>query len=271
VSEITHARQSGNISEAERWVSVIAGGALTAWGVSRFSKAGLGGALLGAELMRRGITGYCPIFNALGFYTADRGQGAETTSVPYEQGMRVEEAITVNKPRQEVYRLWRKLDNLPRFMRHLDSVQETDDRRSVWVAAAPAGRRIGWEAEINNEIEGELIGFRSLAGSRVDLAGSVRFKDAPFDRGTEILVKIQYNPPAGLLGALAATLWGEGPSRQVHEDLHRFKSMLEAGEIVTTTGQPAGGGCGGTKVHKHDEVVRASEASFPASDAPAWR
>jgi uncharacterized membrane protein len=274
---IAHDKHNGNIAETERWASVIAGSAFAVIGLAKRSGAGLSAALMGAELVRRGITGHSFLYEYLGMRTAGKGQGGETTSVPYELGVRVDRAITVAKPRAEVYRYWRNLENLPRFMKHVESVQQFDDRRSRWIVSAPAGRTVEWEAEIINEIENGLIGFRSLGGGNVDLAGSVQFKDAPAGRGTEVIVEIQYNPPAGILGAFAAKMWGEEPTQQIGEDLQRFKQMVEAGEIPTTAGQPSGPSGRELKSrhrrhHQGDhDVTRASEESFPASDAPAWR
>ena len=270
---ISHSKHATNITETERWASLIGGSALAVAGLARRSPSGLAAALAGAELIRRGITGHSLLFEWLGFRTAGKGQGGETTSVPYELGIRVDRAVTVAKPRAEVYRFWRDLENLPRFMKHVESVRVIDQRRSLWVVSAPAGRTVEWEAEIINEIENELIGFRSLHGN-VDVAGSVQFKDAPGDRGTEVIVEIQYNPPAGILGAFAAKMWGEEPSQQIEEDLRRFKQMIEAGEIPTVEGQPSGRETAHhrrQREHKRDAVTRASEASFPASDAPAWK
>jgi uncharacterized membrane protein len=271
---IWHRKHAVNITETERWVSLIAGSALAAAGLSRRSRGGLAAAMAGAELIRRGVTGHSLLFEWLGFRTAGKGQGADTTSLPYELGVRVDRSITVARPRADIYRFWRDLENLTRFMKHVESVRVLDHRRSQWVVTAPAGRTIEWEAEIINEIEDELIGFRSLSG-KVDVAGSVQFKDAPGDRGTEVIVEIQYNPPAGILGAFAARMWGEEPSQQIEEDLRRFKQIMEAGEIATVDGQPSGREetehRRRQRQRQRDAVTRASEASFPASDAPAWR
>jgi len=252
---------------------MIAGSALAIIGLSRRS---LSATAVGAGLIGRGITGHSYIYEWLGIRTLSKGQGAETTSVPYELGTRVDSAVTVGKPRAEVYRLWRDLENLPHFMKNVECVKQLDDRRSHWVVSAPAGRTVEWQAEIINEIENELIGFRSLEGSSVELAGSVQFKDAPVGRGTEVIVEVQYVAPAGILGAFAAKMWGKEPSQQINEDLRRFKQMVEAGEILTTEGQPSGPTPRELKDEhrrhgKHDEVSRASEESYPASDAPAWR
>jgi uncharacterized membrane protein len=272
---IAHSKHAVNITETERWASLIGGSALAVIGLAQRSRGGLAAAVAGAELIRRGATGHSLLFEWLGFRTAGKGQGGETTSVPYELGVRVDRAVTVAKPRAEVYRFWRELENLPRFMNHVESVRVIDQRRSHWVVTAPAGRTVEWQAEIINEIPDELIGFRSLSG-RVDVAGSVQFKDAPGDRGTEVIVEIQYNPPAGILGAFAAKMWGEEPSQQIEDDLRRFKQIMEAGEIPTADGQPTGEqgmarGRHSRREPKRDVVGRASEASFPASDAPAWR
>jgi uncharacterized membrane protein len=269
---ITHPKHAVNVGRNERIASMIGGGALALMGLRRGSWSGLALAALGGEFIHRGATGYCPIYQALGVRSASKGQGADTTSVPYELGVRVERAVTINKPREEVYRFWRNLENLPRFMKHLESVRLIDGRRSHWVAKGPAGRTAEWDAEIINEIENELIGWRSLEGAQVDNAGSVHFKSAANGRGTEVRVLLQYNPPGGAVGAALAKMWGEEPGQQIDEDLRRLKQILEAGALPTTEGQPHG-----HQNHRHevqnrrsDEVTVASEESFPASDAPAW-
>jgi uncharacterized membrane protein len=275
---ITHKKHAMNVAPVERVLSVFGGAALAVWGIRRRSAAGIAMAAAGGEMIRRGVTGYSLLYNALGVRTAPLGQGAETTSVPYELGIRVDKAVTVDRPRNEVYHFWRDLTNLPAFMRHLESVDVLDEKRSQWVAKAPAGRTVQWQAELYNEKENEMLAWRSLPGADVQNAGSVWFKDAPGGRGTVVSVELQYNPPAGALGALIAKLWGEEPGQQIQDDLHRFKQIMEAGEIATTEGQPAGAGRAGRAKGDHsiyerdmDEVEAASEDSFPASDAPAWR
>jgi uncharacterized membrane protein len=150
------------------------------------------------------------------------------------RGIQVVEAITLNRPRQEVYGFWRNFENLPRFMEHLESVEVIDDRRSRWRAKAPAGATVEWEAEITEDRPGELIAWRTLPDSEVPNSGVVRFRDAPGNRGTEVVVELNYDPPGGRLGALVAKLFGEEPSQQVKGDLRRFKQVMEIGEIVNS-------------------------------------
>jgi uncharacterized membrane protein len=151
-------------------------------------------------------------------------------SVPRGKGIKIEKSVTVARPVDEVYRFWRNLENLPRFMDHLESVTVVDENRSHWVAKAPAGTKVEWDATIHNEIENELISWRSLPGSDVNNAGSVHFTPVGNGDRTEVTVVLSYQPPAGKLGAAVAKLLGEEPSKQVEDDLRRFKQVIESVE-----------------------------------------
>ena len=154
--------------------------------------------------------------------------------------IRVKKSIVINRPIEEIYNFWRDFKNLPRVMEHLDSVDVTSEKRSHWVAKGPAGKRIQWEAETIEDRPNEKIAWRSLEGSTVENSGSVRFEAAPGGRGTLVRVELAYRPPAGPLGVTVAKLMGREPELQVEEDLRRLKQLMEAGEIITTEGQPAG-------------------------------
>jgi uncharacterized membrane protein len=145
---------------------------------------------------------------------------------------RIRRAVTVRVPRQHAYEAWRDLERLPRFMRHLEEVRVLDERRSHWKAKAPAGRTVEWDAEIIDDRPGEALAWRSTGASQVSNAGTVRFIDAPGDRGTEIHVEFEYAPPFGALGSLVAGLFGEEPEQQAADDLRRFKQMVETGRVV---------------------------------------
>ncbi len=149
--------------------------------------------------------------------------------------MHVRESVRLEVPISEVYRFWRRLENLPRFMTHLDRVTEASDGTSHWVAAAPGGMSVEWSAEIINEIEDKVLAWRSLPGSDVVSAGSVNFSPARGGPSTQVSVNLQYAPPAGKAGALVLSLFGDEPSQTIREDLRRFKQLLEAGETPRAT------------------------------------
>jgi len=217
-----------NVGDAERMASLVGGGFLGLFGLSRGSLAGLALAALGGGLIYRGLSGHCACYSAMGTSTAPpRGPA---TSVPAHQGIRVEKGIFIHRSPEEVYSFWRNLENLPRFMRHLKSVRNLGHLRSHWVANAPLGFHVQWDAEIIQDRPHELIAWRSLPGSDVDSAGSVHFQTLRGGRDTEVRVVLKYDPPAGRLGAALALLFGEDPDEAMQEDLRHFKQLLEAGQ-----------------------------------------
>jgi uncharacterized membrane protein len=148
----------------------------------------------------------------------------------------VKKAVTVNRPIHEVYAFWRDFEKLPRFMRHLESVQVLDQKRSRWKAKGPAGMKVEWDAEIIDERPNDYIAWRSVKGADVNNRGSVRFDRAPGGRGTELRVHLEYTPPGGAVGRTIAWLFGEEPEQQMRDDLRRFKQLMETGEIPLSDG-----------------------------------
>lgn len=144
----------------------------------------------------------------------------------------VRRSIIVNRPPEELYRFWHNVQNLPRFMKHLQDVQVKADGQSHWVATAPAGNKVEWDAVITEDVPNERIAWRSLAGSDIENSGMVEFERAPKGDGTIVHVSIAYSPPGGILGVGVAKLFGEEPAQQVEGDLRRFKQVLETGEVV---------------------------------------
>jgi uncharacterized membrane protein len=257
-----------NLGPIERGVSLAIGTALLAYTITRRSKLGLPLGLDAGYMIYRGATGHCVFYQMLGINRA-QANGHE--------GILVDRAVTVNRPREGLYRVWRDFENLPRFMEHLESVRvdDADSGRSHWVAKGPLDKNVAWDAEVIEERENELLVWKSLPGSLVESMGRVEFVDAPGGRGTIVHVVLQYNPPAGSMGAAFARLFGKEPGTQVREDLRHFKQIMETGEIPTVEGQPSGretvDQASATRARrKRDVVQRASEDSFPASDPPGW-
>ncbi len=222
-----------NVGRSERLISGLAGAALFAVALRRRR---LRGSLLplGSYLIGRAVTGHCSVNRALGRNSArDRGR-ADPVMGPGE-GIRVDRSIIIDRGAGDLFRFWRNFENLPRFMDHLQSVTVMSPQQSHWVAKGPVGTRVEWDAEIYNEIQDQLIAWRSLPGSDVNHAGSVHF--IPIGESqSEVRVVLRYDPPAGRLGAAFAGLFGEEPSRQVADDLRRLKQVTEAGQHAPATG-----------------------------------
>lgn len=230
-------RTPTNVSDAERVVSLGVGGALLLNAIGG-RHLNLASGLAGGYLLYRAATGHCPGYQALGLSFA--GGTGPATAVAADAGVKVEHGVTVNAPVDEVYRRWRDFARLPDFMTHIREVKVHDDKRSTWTAKAPAGLTVQWDAEVVTDTPNRVIAWRSLPGSDVDTAGSVHFRMAPGGRGTEVRVSLKFDAPGGKLGRLVARLFGENPDQTVRGDLQRFKSIVEAGEVADTTGQPTG-------------------------------
>jgi len=224
-------RQTTQTHEIERWTGVAMATAVVAFGLSRRSLPGVAIAATAAPLAYRGITGAWP-----GFVN-----GAADTRVALggHRGTHVREAIRLEVPLDVVYEFWSRLENLPRFMTHLETVTDLGGGRSHWVARGPGGVRVEWDAEIINQIPNKVLAWKSLPGGDVVSAGSVTFDPARGrDSGTQLTVTLQYQPPAGSFGKLVASAFGREPSQTIREDLRRLKQLLEAGEIAKAAGTP---------------------------------
>jgi uncharacterized membrane protein len=213
-----------NVSRAERIGSAAAGLGLMTYGLSRKSLAGMLITLGGAALLLRGATGHCMAYERLGINS--RRLNPET-GVPGNKGIKVVRTVLVRRSPREVYRYWRDLKNLAQFMEHVESVEELDQIHSRWVVKGPAGSRVEWQAKILTDHPDELISWESLPGAEVENAGSVRFEPVRGGAFTHVKVALQYQPPAGAVGAAVARFFGESPEVQLVTDLTRFKTILE--------------------------------------------
>lgn len=211
-----------NVGKSERIASLIGGALLTFYGLRKPNTIGLLLAAAGGAMLYRGATGYCPVNEAIG----------RDTAANEDISIEITRTVTVNKPRSEVYQFWRQLENLPKFMEHLESVRQLGPKRSTWSARIPGGiGTIDWDADVVQEVENELIAWKSLPAADIDNAGEVRFSDDPSGKETIVQVAISYRPPAGAMGGMAAKLLNPMLKNMVQEDIRRFKRLMETGEV----------------------------------------
>jgi len=160
------------------------------------------------------------------------------TQAAIESGMEkgdtlVGRAVTINRPRDELFAYWRDFSNLATFMENVQRIEVLDDRRSHWVVKAPGGKTVEWDAAITEAVHGSLIAWASQEGAEVPNSGRVEFQDAGA-RGTVVSVVILYDPPAGFIGRTVAKMFQREPAIQARRELRRFKQLMETGEIATS-------------------------------------
>src|SRR5947209_8493168 len=169
-----------------------------------------------------------------------RRDGADRSASEGARVVKLSATTTVGKPPQEVYDFWRRLERLPEFMAHVDEVNVQNDSRSHWRVTAPFGKTVEWDAQIVDDVPGQLLSWKSDEGADISNAGAVTFIPAPKDQGTEVHVTISYDVPGGKIGEALARWAGEDPHQQLDDDLRRFKQVMETGEVVRSEGAPWG-------------------------------
>ena len=219
----TSLAMTGTSYDLERWAGVAMATAVVAFGLSRRSLSGAALAAAAAPLAYRGVTGAWPGFS--------NGMADTRVALSGGRGFHVREAIRLEVPIEVVYVFWRRLENLPLFMTHIQDVRDLGGGRSHWVAEGPADIPVEWDAEIINDVPNEVIGWRSIAGSDIATAGSVHFSTARQGRSTQVSVNLQYAAPGGRASRLLAFVLGRDPAHMIREDLRRVKQLLEAGEV----------------------------------------
>lgn len=232
---------SVNIDFSQRNISLVAGSLLVAAALARRGWLGLGLGALGSTLLYQGSTGVSPINTLLGKNQAVHDENA-AISVPHQQGKHVRDSVTIKRSVEDLYAFWRDFRNLPQVMPSLQSVelQDADGTHSRWTVNGPAGTKIEWDTKIIHEERNVVIGWRSLENPYIDHAGSVRFRTAPADQGTEVRIEMEYLPVGGVVSIALMNLLGQSPEQEISTSLRRFQQLMELGEIATTEGQSSG-------------------------------
>lgn len=207
-----------NVNTTERIISVMGGAYLLINALAK-KEINVLKTMTAAFLLFRGITGHCPGYRAAGKTEIDQ----------HPRNVNIRTSLIVNRPRHEVYGFWRRLENLPKFMKHLESVIVIDEKISEWKAGIMgAPEAISWRSEIVKDEPGALLSWHSLPGADIENAGKIEFEDAD-SLGTRINIVISYRAPLGMIGEKAARLINPVFKTMVKEDVENFKRHIESG------------------------------------------
>jgi len=207
-----------NVSKAERILMIAAGSYLLYRVLKKNDSKKVAEGITAGTMLFRGLSGYCPAYDAVNKYNIKSDNITATAS------------LTVNKPVEEVYAAWRKLENHPLFMKHLDSVTVENEYISDWKAKLPGGvGTIGWKAEILMDEPNRLLSWHSIPGSTFQNAGKVKF--AGNGSSTQLEVTISYHAPLGKPGEFIARLLNAKFAKMLEKDIHNFKEYIETASI----------------------------------------
>ena len=220
-----------NVGATDRRVSLAASAALATFALRRRGVLGSLAGGLSAWLGYRGATGHCPVYTRMGHSTTHRGErGVFRTKGEAS----VSTGVTIDRSPEDLYNAWRDFTRLPTFMKYIREVRSVGENRTHWVAEAPTGRRVEWDAEVTEDVPNERIAWRSVQDADIHQVGEIRFRPAPEGRGTEVELSMTHEAPAGAApGRAVSALLGALTRQMAREDLKRFKRLMESGEIPT--------------------------------------
>jgi uncharacterized membrane protein len=227
----TALKERGRVGLGERLITGALGGGLALLGFRRGGWLGLTAILAGGALFARGATGYCPLYAAAGVNPIE---DAIAKQYGWSTAAAISRTITISRPRNEVYSFWRKAENLPRFMAHVENVSETGNGRMHWVMRTPLAGKMEWDARIIEDRPNERLSWKSEDNAPMRSTATVEFRDAPHGRGTEVTLMMAHEPWGGHIGRAVLMLFQKLPARQAHADLRSLKQLLETGELATS-------------------------------------
>lgn len=213
---------TGHIPKSRLWApstrlaTATAGAGLALLGLRQRGPVGWGLAGTGALLALRGATNL-DLKRLFGFRAGRRAIDLTKT-------------ININAPLEEVFSYFQGFENFPRFMSHIKSVQRIGDNRWRWTVEGPAKVPFTWDAEVTRFVPNKVLAWKSLGNASVKSAGIIHFDKT--DEGTRLHIRMGYNPPAGALGHAFLKVFRADPRKQMHDDLLRFKSLLEKGKAT---------------------------------------
>lgn len=205
-----------NLSSTERLVSAVSGTLMLYNSLAKKDK-NYPRSILSAFLIFRGISGHCPAYKIAG--------KTVTPEKPAIVNIKVD--LSIDKPLYFVYQFWRNLENLPLFMKHLESVTVLDDEISEWKARIPGDLgNLTWKAAITKEVVNREIRWRSFSDAKIHNVGKVEFRENG-SFGTNMKVLISYQVPFGKPLETVANVLNPIFENMIEQDVRRFKHYIE--------------------------------------------
>jgi uncharacterized membrane protein len=228
-----------NVGIAERLASMIAGGLLVGWGIRKHSAAGIAGAVVGADLIYRGVRGHCNMYAVLGVNTAGVAKpGSEIRADAPE----VRRSITIDRSPEELYEFWRDPINLAHIVAHFAQVTPRPHGITHWRVRGPLKQVLEWDSRYIEEQPGLKLVWETIPGSTFVNRGEITFEPASQGAGSEVRLIMQFEPPLGPVGLGVVKALKMLPRGIAGKSLRRFKSLVETGEVPSLRRNPSGRG-----------------------------
>ncbi|RKG48986.1 SRPBCC family protein [Corallococcus sp. AB011P] len=228
-SQATEAREELRSGQWKLTAAVVVAGTMMSVGMKRRSLGGTVVALAGGALLYQGLQSQRRALSSVARKARRALTGGEAR---HGQLIEVEHTLTVGRPVEELYRLWREPSTLSRLMEHFAEVTPTAGDGRHFRIHGPLGREVSWDSRLVEERSPEFHSWESTEDSPVKTRGWVRFRPAP-DGGTEVTLHQAFSPPGGALGEALAKRMRGVPAMQVRKVLRSFKSLAETGAIPT--------------------------------------
>ncbi|WP_106477257.1 SRPBCC family protein [Phytohalomonas tamaricis] len=225
---------NNNVKGLERAASIAGGAMCVTQGFRKGGFVGLLHLVVGGLMIQRGASGHC---SAKQMITPNPYEKQVAREHHWKTAKAISSSITINKPKEELYRFWRDFTNLPSFMTHIARIDVFGDQHSHWVATDASGSSVEWDATVTEERPNEYIAWASDDNAQIRNSGWVSFRDAPNGLGTEVQTLMAYEPPGGQVGHVVAKLLQKDPGTLARNDLRRLKQLMEIGELTTNATQ----------------------------------
>jgi uncharacterized membrane protein len=223
-----------NIHPLERSLSALLGVMLLIRSLTHRSLASIA---VGSLLLYRGVRGHNYLYQALGRSTVNGSQHHEAGTS--ESAFEVVRSLTIEKPIYELYRLWREPESFSQIMGDIADVTAVNNDRQHWLLHVPFKKRLEWDTRLVESQPDTLLRWKTLAGAPLPHEGSVSFRPAPKDWGTEVTLCFRFELPAGKSGSRSVKPLNMATPLLAEKVLRRYKSLAETGEISTLKRNPA--------------------------------